>query len=87
MTCCEPITDPDERARLLGYLRKAEDAYNTFMTGGQVAAFTDQNGERVEYRAANRGNLLMYINQLRAQLGMPPMSFCGLVSSPMGVFL
>lgn len=87
MSCCTPITDPAERARIEALLTKAEAAYANFMIGGQVASFTDQNGERVEYRAANRGNLLTYINQLRAMLGRPPMPMCGVISRPMGVFL
>lgn len=84
MGCCTPLTDA-ERAKLQAYLDAAEAAYHGLMIGGAVAAFTDQNGEKVEYRAGNRLSLIGYINQLRARLGLPPM--CGLVAGPLGVFL
>lgn len=84
MTCCENLTQEQiDAIKLL--IDQAEAAYHKLMIGGGVAAFTDQNGERVEYRAANRTSLIAYINQLRARIGLPPM--CGIVASPAGVFL
>lgn len=84
MSCCTPLSDA-ERAALLAYLADAEKAYHALMIGGGVAAFTDQNGEKVEYRASNRLTLIGYINQLRGRLGLEPM--CGLVAAPLGVYL
>lgn len=84
MTCCQTLT-PDERDKLMAMLAEAEKAYHKLMLGGSVAAFTDQNGERVEYRAANRVSLLSYINQLRGRLGLPPT--CGVVGRPLGFIL
>lgn len=84
MTCCDPLT-PEELAALKARIIKLETVYDTLMSGGSVASFTDQNGERVEYRAANRTALLAYINQLRIRAGMGPM--CGVVSAPIGFIL
>lgn len=84
MGCCTPLTDI-ERAALLLQLAEAEKAYHTLMIGGTVAAFTDQNGERIEYRAGNQAKLFVYINQLRGRLGLGMM--CGVVAPPMGNYL
>lgn len=84
MGCCTPLTDA-ERTALLAQLAQAEAAYHTLMIGGTVAAFTDQNGERIEYRAGDRNQLFLYINRLRGRLGMG--SMCGIVQRPMGYFL
>lgn len=84
MSCCQPLTD-DERAKLEAYLAAAENAYHQLQIGGGVAEFTDQNGERVVYRAANRVSLIAYISQLRQRLGLGPM--CGVVGSPIGFYL
>lgn len=75
---------PEEELVYKALLAQAEKAYHQLLIGG-VASFTDQNGEKVEYRAANRPALLTYINQLREALGMPP--FLGGVSRPMGIVL
>ena len=84
MTCCQNLT-PEEKAKLEAWLASAENAYHQLQIGGGVAEFTDQNGERVVYRAANRVSLIAYINQLRIRLGLDPM--CGVVGSPIGVIL
>lgn len=84
MTCCQSLTD-EERAQLQGWLKDAENAYHQLQIGGGVAEFSDQNNERVVYRAANRVSLIAYINQLRGRLGLDPM--CGVVSRPMGFIL
>ena len=49
-------------------LAEAEKAYHELMLGLSVRVFVDQNGERVEYTAANKQALLSYINQLRSQM-------------------
>lgn len=84
MSCCTDLT-PDQRTALELLLAQAQQAYHNVMIGGSVREFTDQNGERIVYSSANRASLLAYINQLRAQLGMPMM--CGVVARPAGVFL
>ena len=84
MNCCPALT-PEMRALLEAQLAEAMKAYHSVQLGGAVREFTDQNGERIVYNAANRSSLMAYINQLRAQLGLPPM--CGIVAPPAGVFL
>ena len=49
-------------------LAEAEKAYHELMLGQSVRVFVDQNGERVEYTAANKLALQSYINQLRSQM-------------------
>ena len=49
-------------------LAEAEKAYHELMLGQSVRVFVDQNGERVEYTAANKLALQSYINQLRSQI-------------------
>ena len=49
-------------------LAEAEKVYHELMLGLSVRVFVDQNGERVEYTAANKQALLSYINQLRSQM-------------------
>lgn len=84
MTCCGSLT-PEEVDAIKLLIAEAEKAYHQLMIGGGVAAFTDQNGERVEYRASNKTGLISYINWLRMRIGEPPM--CGIVSAPAGVYL
>lgn len=50
-------------------LEAAELAYHDLVLGGAVKVVVDQNGERIEYTAVNRGNLLAYIQYLKSQLG------------------
>ena len=53
---------PDEcRAKYQQWLNDAMDAYNQLNVGGSVRVVVDQNGERVEYTAANRQSLWAYI--------------------------
>ncbi|HEY1402819.1 MAG TPA: gpW family head-tail joining protein [Pyrinomonadaceae bacterium] len=75
---------PEETTLYTAYLKEAEKAYHQLNTGA-VSVFVDQNGERVEYRAANRVGLLAYINQLRAALGLD--MFLGQTFRPMGIIL
>lgn len=59
----------EERALLTTRLTEAEAAYHSVMMGGAVRVFVDQNGERIEYTAANASRLLSYITTLKHQLG------------------
>ena len=57
---------PDEcRAKYQKWLDDAMDSYNQLNVGGQVRVVVDQNGERVEYTAANRQSLWAYILRLQ----------------------
>jgi tRNA A37 methylthiotransferase MiaB len=49
-------------------LERAEQAYHDLMVGQSVRVLVDQNGERIEYTAANSAKLSAYIQSLRAQL-------------------
>ena len=52
--------------------QKLDDAkaqYHLLVTGQQARVYVDQNGERVEFTAANRGALLAYIQRLETQIG------------------
>mgnify|MGYP003145228815 CR=1 FL=1 len=58
-----------DTATLQARLTEAEEKYHELALGGSVRVFVDQNGERIEYTAANRQELRNYILSLRAQLG------------------
>ncbi|AET42273.1 head-tail adaptor Ad1 [Ruegeria phage DSS3-P1] len=49
-------------------LADAKAQYHLLVTGQQAKVFVDQNGERVEYTAANRSALLAYIQRLENQV-------------------
>lgn len=49
-------------------LKEAEEAYHALMIGGAGRVYVDQSGERVEYVAANREALQLYIRDLKLQL-------------------
>lgn len=53
---------------LASQLSQAESAYHKLMTGTSARVVVDQNGERVEFTAANRAALYGYILALRAQI-------------------
>lgn len=72
---------PIEVATIRARLADAEIQYHALNTGRMAKVFVDQNGERVEYAAANRMGLLAYINDLKRQLGM------GAPLGPMRTFL
>lgn len=57
-------------------LNDARAKYHALLTGASPRVVVDQNGERVEYAAANRSSLYNYIKELELALGTP----CG--SSP-----
>lgn len=60
-------------------LADAEAAYHELLLGRSARVFVDQNGERVEFTAANRPALAQYIADLKAQLN-------GVSRAPAGVF-
>jgi hypothetical protein len=49
-------------------LTQAETAYHQLMTGKSPNVVVDQNGERVEFTAANPVKLAQYIQMLRNEL-------------------
>jgi hypothetical protein len=52
-------------------LSEARLAYHALMTGTSARVVVDQNGERVEFTAANKQNLYNYILELEGQLSGP----------------
>lgn len=67
-------------ATLAERLTEAENALHELQIGKSVRVFVDQNGERVEYTAANRRDLAAYIQSLKRQIGSVangPMYFGG----------
>ena len=61
----------EETALLQKRLKEAESAYHELMLGQVARVFVDQNGERVEYAAANAERLRAYIASLKVDLGIP----------------
>lgn len=67
-------------AQLQAYLVQAEDAYNALAIGQSVRVTVDQNGERVEFTAANADRLQKYIYSLKVQLGqLRPLGPAGVI--------
>lgn len=64
---CPPLT-PGEKAVINAKIARLEAIYESLLTGTAVKKFVDQNGEQVEYTAANASGLLTYINSLRAMV-------------------
>ena len=60
---------PTERALYETRLADAENSLHQLLTGQSVRVFVDQNGERIEYTAANANRLQAYIAELRRLLG------------------
>lgn len=48
-------------------LQQADQAWFDLSTGATVRVVQDQNGERIEYNAANRAGLLSFISMLQSQ--------------------
>lgn len=46
----------------------AKSAYHELQVGRSARVFVDQNGERIEYTAANRQHLARYILELEAKI-------------------
>lgn len=51
-------------------------AYHDLQTGKSARTVVDQNGERVEYTAANSAKLYAYIQTLKAQIANASMADC-----------
>lgn len=60
-----------------GLLDDARKQYHALVTGTSPRVVVDQNGERVEFTAANRQALYNYIAELEQKLGTP----CGTAPS------
>ncbi len=58
-------------------IAEAEGAYHSLITGTMPRVVVDQNGERVEFVAANSGKLYQYIQDLKAQQGTTSSPFAG----------
>ncbi len=64
------------------WLAEAEVAYHKLNMGMQAKVFVDQNGERIEYNAATRGQLAAYIENLKLQI-----NGTGTAGSPLRVWM
>lgn len=49
-------------------LSEAREALHQLLTGTLAVSLTDQNGEKIEYRPANRAALERYVADLEAEL-------------------
>jgi len=58
-----------ERSLYTERLADAEAQYHLVVTGQTARVFVDQNGERIEYTAANAARLAAYIASLKQLLG------------------
>lgn len=58
-----------ERALYTERLADAEAQYHLIISGQAARVFVDQNGERIEYVAANASRLAAYIASLKQLLG------------------
>jgi len=58
----------EQRAVLEARLTEAQTAYHNLQLGTSARVVVDQNGERVEYTAANSSKLRAYITELEALL-------------------
>lgn len=65
------ILTPEQRVAYEARLNEAETAYHNLRIGAQARVYVDQNGERVEFAAANADRLRAYIMEMKAILGQP----------------
>lgn len=65
------MTPQECRELYTKWLAEAMNAYHQLNMGGSVRVVVDQNGERVEYTAANRQSLLAWITRLQNALQQP----------------
>lgn len=54
----------------LAQLNDARSAYHKLQTGVMPRVIVDQNGDRVEFTAANATRLYNYVQQLEQELGI-----------------
>lgn len=66
------ILTPADRLILTTRLDDARAQFHQLVTGTAARVIVDQNGERVEFTAANKGVLSNYIMSLEAQLAVVP---------------
>lgn len=59
----------EETALYTTQLAEAQAALHKLMIGQSARVFVDQNGERVEFTAANAQRLRTYIHELKMLLG------------------
>lgn len=64
-----PITDPIVLAAKQRQLAEARAAYHNLVIGQSARVIVDQNGERVEFTAANKQALAAYITELAIAVG------------------
>jgi membrane protease subunit (stomatin/prohibitin family) len=64
----QQILTAAERLAVQARLDEAVAAYHQLTTGQSARVVVDQNGERVEFVAANSAKLASYITSLRMQL-------------------
>lgn len=57
------------REEIIALLKEAEAAYHELVIGQSVKVIVHQNGQRIEYTAANRSALKSYIAELKSNLG------------------
>jgi hypothetical protein len=62
-----PLTQAEITA-IKARIVKFEAAYDDIISGKAIKRFVDQNGEQVEYTAANAAKLLAFINELKAMI-------------------
>lgn len=77
-----PLSDED-RTMWGDRLKEAQQAYHDLATGQAVAAFTDQNGERVSYAKTDAGKIADYIAAIVALLGTPATATTSLHPRPL----
>jgi len=64
----------DENTTYTTYLAEAEKALHQLTMGQTARTYVDQNGERVEFTAANASRLRAYIFELKVKLGKTKVS-------------
>jgi len=72
---------PERCAQLPGLIADAEKQYHMLQIGRMARVVVDQNGERVEFTAANRAGLHGYITSLKAEYAKCPGQTCNLGAS------
>lgn len=78
------MTPNECRAKYQQLLDDANKAYHDLMIGASARVVADQNGERVEFTAANKAALWAYIVRLQSAINSPDpcRAFLGTVSGP-----
>lgn len=73
-----------EKTALRAQISDAESKYHQLLTGTMPRVIVDQNGERVEFAAANSQRLYSYIASLKALL--PGEFISPIAHKPIGFF-